>query len=275
MPGRQLNLLFIFIALVITGCGRSSKGAPQFLPGHILDKGDGSELSIERRMTRTWKDYDGDGIPDRLDPDIDDDGVPNLADQYPFDGSRWGEDKDNDGIADFIDFSFAESEVYRALAPLQNELKEKFNVVLINGPLPFTVEQIQNIYLVLNHKEINTRLSFDKLSTIVHYSEKEQNGLARADYDEAWETISFYPAPEIRADMSSFRGTLVHELGHVHAAENPDEFKAFSDAYSDWDSPSEYGKSSVEEGYAEEFAYQVFLQGIIEINPDRFQKSEL
>lgn len=249
MPGQQLK--YIILILLIVSCGGRSEKTPQFLPGHILEKGDGSEYSIDRRLTRTWKDYDGDSIPDRKDPDIDDDGVPNLADQYPFDGKRWGEDLNQNGIADFIDMN----------SELQNDLNNKLGIILINQPEAFSNEQLESLYSVLTNDSMLSKLSYSKLKTIIRYSRTEQIGLTRADYDEGWETISFYPDEENDHDMSSFRGTLVHELGHVHAAENPLEYQTYKD---------QYKGPLPEESYAENFVYQVYKEAIIHINPRRF-----
>lgn len=244
MPGQQLK--YIILILLVISCGGRTEKSPQFLPGHILERGDGSELSIDRRLTRTWKDYDGDGIPDRKDPDIDDDGVPNIADQYPFDGTRWGEDLNQNGIADFIDMN----------SPIQQDLKDRFGIIVINGSEAFSDEQLLSLHTVLTNESILSKLSYSKLSTIVRYSREEQIGFTRADYDEGWETISFYPDEEIDHDMSSFNGTFIHELGHLHAAENPLIYQTFKTSYND---------SIPEESYAENFLYQVYKEGKLHI----------
>ena len=154
MLGQRLNLLFIILAgLVFQSCGKRShlEGAPHFIAGQILVEGDGSELSVDRRMTRTWKDYDGDGIPDRKDADIDNDGVPNIVDQFPFDGTKSGEDKDQDGIMDFVDLSFHKDPKARALAGLQEEIFKKLGVTVVNGTEQFTNDEWASMHEALLH----------------------------------------------------------------------------------------------------------------------------
>ena len=50
-------------------------------------------------LVTTTGDFDGDGIPDALDPDDDDDGVDDVDDAFPFDASEW-DDTDGDGVGD-------------------------------------------------------------------------------------------------------------------------------------------------------------------------------
>lgn len=260
---RDLNLIIILTAgLLIGACGKKHSEAPVFLKAQIVDKGNGSGLSADRRATRTWKDYDGDGLPDRMDPDIDDDGVPNLADQYPFNEKKIGEDKDNDGIPDFIDLN----------TPIQQKIHKELGVFVINGSETFNEEEWKSIEKTLFNSVMLQKLKYDLLKTVVRYSAKEQLDLSRADYDPYWEQISFFPN-EDHKEILSFNGSLVHELGHVHAAENKELFSDFEAAFSDWTSPSEYGESSADEGYAEQFTYEFYLSGELAIDQKRFKPS--
>jgi hypothetical protein len=271
MLGQQLKLLIIIgLALLIQACGPSNRKAPQFIPGQIVDRGDGGELSLDRRLTRTWKDYDGDKISDRMDSDIDDDGIPNLADQYPFDGKKWGEDKDQDGIADFIDLSFTLHSASFEMAKIQEDIFRYLNVTIIHGSDVFTKEEWQAFEATLFHETLISRLQFKELKTIVRYSKNEQQGLTRAEFDPFWKQISFFPNEEHRDNIPAFTGSLVHELGHVHAAENSDTFEQFIHNLSDWVSPSHYGNSSPEEGYAEAFVLEYHQEGELQIDPQRF-----
>ena len=47
-------------------------------------------------------DFDGDGIPNEIDPDDDNDGVPDSKDRFPFNSSE-SSDLDGDGIGDNSD----------------------------------------------------------------------------------------------------------------------------------------------------------------------------
>lgn len=270
MLGQRLNLLIIIgLGLFIQACGPSPRKAPQFIPGQIVDRGDGSELSLDRRATRTWKDYDGDQVSDRMDSDIDNDGIPNLADQYPFDGKKWGEDKDQDGIADFIDLSFTLS-ASPEMAKIQEDIFNYLNVTIIHGSDIFTKEEWQAFEDTLFHETLLARLQFKELKTIVRYSRSEQQGLTRAEFDPFWKQISFFPNEDHVNNAPAFIGSLVHELGHVHAAEDPNVFELFVQTLSAWVSPSRYGNSSPEEGYAEAFVLEYYQEGRLAIDPHRF-----
>lgn len=271
MLGQRLNLLIIIgLGLFIQACSPTPRKAPQFIPGQIVERGDGSELSLDRRATRTWKDYDGDQISDRMDSDIDDDGVSNLADQYPFDGKRWGEDKDQDGIADFIDLSFALNTPSPHMAKIQEDIFKNLQVTIIHGSDVFTKDEWQAFEDTLFHETLMTRLQFKELKTIVRYSKNEQMGLTRAEFDPFWKQISFFPNEEHVDNTPAFIGSLVHELGHVHAAEDSHSFEDFLHELSDWISPSHYGNSSPEEGYAEAFVLEYYQEGKLSIDPQRF-----
>ena len=269
---RSYNFI-IFAVLIFSSCGRSPQieGAPRFLSGQIIERGDGSELSVQRRLTRTWKDYDGDGTPDRLDSDIDNDGIPNLADQYPFDGNRQGEDKDNDEIRDFIDLSFHHNPLVRELATIQEEIFKKIGVTVINGPDNFTYDEWLAMRSTLFHEVMISKIQFKELVTIVRYSQADQLGEARAEFDPYWLQISFYPNSTHLNNVPAFIGSLVHELGHVHAVENPKKFTEFVVNFDQHKifSPSRYGNSSPEEAYAEVFALECYQAGI-EFDESRF-----
>jgi hypothetical protein len=274
MLGQRLNLLFIILAgLVFQSCGKRPQveGAPHFIPGQILLEGNGSELSVDRRLTRTWKDYDGDGIPDRKDPDIDNDGVANIADQFPFDGTKTGEDQDQDGIMDFVDLSFSADPQARALADLQEEIFKKLGVTVINGSDNFTEAEWLAMHQTLFHEVMMAKLKYTQLLTIVRYSKKDQLGETRADFDPFWLQLSFYPNASHQNNVLAFAGSLIHELGHVHAYENPTKFEQFKQDLSLKliTLPSQYATTSVDEAYAEVFALECYMTGM-DLDPKRF-----
>jgi hypothetical protein len=247
MRGPLLNLFILLsLGLFAQACGRPShvEGAPRFVKGQSTIKGSGVELSVDRRLTRTWKDYDGDGLADRLDADIDNDGVANLADQYPFDGAKWGEDSDKDGI------------------------------VVMLGDDRFTDEEWQMLHATLFNEALLLKLRYDELAVIVRYSKEDQLGLARAEFDPYWKQISFFPNEDHLANALSFNGSLVHELGHVHAAENPAALDLFAEHFAGWASPSNYGATSPEEGYAENFLYELVVSGALSVDMRRFERTK-
>ncbi len=272
MRGPLLNLFILLsLGLFAQACGRPShvEGAPRFVKGQITTKGSGLELSVDRRLTRTWKDYDGDGLADRLDADIDNDGVPNLADQYPFDGSKSGEDADQDGIADFIDLGVGP---HKGFADLQQDIFARLGIVVMLGDDRFTDEEWQTLHATLFNEALLLKLRYDELAVIVRYSKEEQLGLARAEFDPYWKQISFFPNEDHLSNARSFNGSLVHELGHVHAAENPQAFALFEAGFANWSSPSLYGATSAEEGYAENFLHQLVLSGAVVVDMKRFDR---
>jgi hypothetical protein len=274
MRGPLLNLFILLsLGLFAQACGRPShvEGAPRFVKGQITIKGSGVELSVDRRLTRTWKDYDGDGLADRLDADIDNDGVANLADQYPFDGAKWGEDSDKDGIADFIDLSVGH---HKGLADLQQDIFARLGIVVMLGDDRFTDEEWQMLHATLFNEALLLKLRYDELAVIVRYSKEDQLGLARAEFDPYWKQISFFPNEDHLANALSFNGSLVHELGHVHAAENPAALDLFAEHFAGWASPSNYGATSPEEGYAENFLYELVVSGALSVDMRRFERTK-
>lgn len=273
MAGQFLNLFFLLgLGLIAQACGKGASvtGAPSFILGQITDPGTGQEFSVSRQATRTWQDYDGDGFSDRLDPDIDDDGIPNLADQYPFDGSQYGTDSDRDGIADFIDLARSGDPERRRLAPLQKQIFQQLRITVILGGENFSQDEWRELHRTLLSQALRARLNYSQLAVIVRYPESERKGETRADYDSLWKQISFFPNDNHRGNPRAFNGSLVHELGHVHAAENPTEFAVFAMSFDGFVSPSRYGASSAEEAYAENFLYQLVQRREVVVDMRRF-----
>ncbi len=272
MSGLRLNLILLLAGLLTQACSKPSQveGAPRFTLSHVTAAGDGSELSVNRRATRTWKDYDGDGLSDRKDADIDDDGVPNLADQYPFDGKKIGEDVNLNGIADFIDMEFHPS--LSELSPLQTKIQHELGITVMNGSDDFSEDEIKMMKETLFHEAIRAKMTYQELKVIVRYSKDDQLGESRADFDPFWKQISFYPNPDHQNNVLAFNASLIHELGHVHAVENPELFEAFTESFSKWTSPSLYGATSPDEGYAEQFLFELWSSGSVLVDSSRFLK---
>ena len=264
MLGKRLNAIFLLLATTLISCGQSLELSmdPQFVAGQILVPGDGSGLSANRRLARTWRDYDGDGVSDRHDWDIDGDGVANLVDQYPFDETKWGEDLNANGITDFVDLHFSAVPEARELSSIQENIFKKTGVIVVNANDEFSLSEWREMSDVILSAQITDRIRFVGLKTIVRYDQNSKPDSRRADYDSGWLQISFYPNELHRSSVSAFRGSLVHELGHVHAFENPDQFLSFKQEFNIWQSPSRYGLTSAEEGYAENFAFMLFGEGV-------------
>ncbi len=271
MLGQRLNFFILSLVLVFTSCGRAPdlSGAPQFVKGQIMLPGDGSGLSMDRRAARTWRDYDGDGLSDRFDWDIDGDGVANLIDQYPFDEKRWGEDKNNNGITDFIDLSLSTDLRDQKLAHYQLEIFNQTSLVVIHGSARFSEAEWLALHEIISSEQLSAEIRFSHIKVLVKYDQNSQVDLRRADFDSHWQQLNLYSNEEHTQSLLSFRGSVIHEFGHVHALENPDKFLQFSTQYSSWVSPSTYGLSSPEEGYAENFALKLYRSGL-DLDPARF-----
>jgi hypothetical protein len=271
MLGQRLNLIIILLLTVITSCGRAPElsGAPQFVAGQVMVPGDGSGLSVDRRATRTWRDYDGDGLSDRLDWDMDGDGVANLVDQYPFNEKLWGLDTNRNGLPDFVDLSLAKDPRDKSVAPLQEAIFRETRVVVIQGSARFSEAEWQALQEIVTSEQLTKKIRFSHLKALVKYDRNSQVDLRRADFDAHWQQMNLYENDEHAASLLSFRGSVIHEFGHVHALENPADFMAFSSRFASWSSPSTYGLSSPEEGYAEDFALKLYRAGL-DLDPSRF-----
>jgi hypothetical protein len=271
MLGQRLNLIIILLLTALTSCGRAPElsGAPQFVAGQIMAPGDGSGLSVDRRSARTWRDYDGDGLSDRLDWDMDGDGVANLVDQYPFDEKRRGEDKNKNGLTDFIDLSLSLDSRDQELAHYQLEIFKQTSLVVIQGSARFSEAEWQALQEIVTSEQLTNVIRFSHVKVLVKYDKSSQVDLRRADFDAHWQQLNLYSNDEHTHSLMSFRGSVIHEFGHVHALENPANFLAFESRHATWSSPSTYGLSSPEEGYAEDFALKLFRAGL-DLDPSRF-----
>lgn len=208
---------------------------------------------------RLWVDTDGDGIPDRRDPDMDNDGVPNVADEFPLDKSTSGVDSDGDGLADFIDLNLkAQKDIFR-----------ETGVVVIHGTGRFTTTQ----WAVLREVLMSSRMRFAvrTLKAVVAHSDAVRTNFYASEYDADWAQATFYPAPADEKAMT-FRGRLLHELGHADAAARPDAYEAFARDWHAWNPISDYGATNPVEGYAENFVWDLFMEHAFTVDTSRFNR---
>lgn len=189
---------------------------PQFLSSQILTHGDQSSYPELDKAT-TYKDFDRDEIPDKMDGDIDNDGVTNYLDQYPFDINKRGKDKDADGIPDFVDIEGEVGEV-------QEELAQKKGIVLVFDGARFSDKEIEIIRGEFIEKSFSDLEDFSKLKTIIKRKDEGDN---RAHYNHFWNAIEFFPN-EYHKSTINFTHTLVHETFHALAYQNIKAFKEFS-----------------------------------------------
>jgi len=103
-----LFLLLTSLALVVSACGDDGRpptggdgGDDAMLPPQPDQDGDGISDVDEARATN--RDTDGDGMPDYLDLDSDNDSIPDAVEAGDADTNTAPEDADMDGIANFVD----------------------------------------------------------------------------------------------------------------------------------------------------------------------------
>ncbi|HLW58000.1 MAG TPA: thrombospondin type 3 repeat-containing protein [Bacteriovoracaceae bacterium] len=246
---------FLLLLILITSCGKNENIENRFTSAH----------HFYANQTQVWKDTDKDGIQDRFDFDIDGDGIPNLADQYPYDPQNFGEDSNHNGIPDFIDFEFHPT--LKELSSIQERLLKEKGIYLINAESDFTKEEILSIENILLNEEINLRLSFNKLKVVAKYPAHKRSNFVRASFDPYWEQISFYDVPELN-NILSFNASFVHELGHVYQHESPEAFEEFKK------NPlylTQYAHSSLEEAFAEMFLFKIQELEIFDLDISRFE----
>lgn len=244
----------LLLLILITSCGKNENLENRFTSAH----------HFYANQTQVWKDTDKDGVQDRFDFDIDGDGIPNLADQYPYDPQKFGEDSNNNGIPDFIDFEFHPT--LKELSFIQERLLNEKGIYLINAESDFTAEEVLSIENIIFNEAINIMLSFNKLKVIAKYPANKRSNFVRASFDPYWEQISFYNVQEFK-NIQTFNSSFVHELGHVYQHEAPLVFKEFKDG------PlylTQYAHSSLEEAFAEMFLFEIIELKIFDLDTSRF-----
>lgn len=145
-------MMFLLIHVGVgTGCSpklqEHSFETATFLTGQVIpdqvrrEQLENAELSLN-------DDLDGDQTIDRLDQDIDGDGVLNLVDQAPFDANATGEDQDQDGIPDWIDYLvggvLAKNITYGA-AILQENIFNEYHIYVISDRSVWSENELQFI----------------------------------------------------------------------------------------------------------------------------------
>lgn len=157
-------------------------------------------------------------LPDRLNWDIDGDGVPNLADQYPYDVTRSGEDSDGDGLPDFIDFKVGDERN----SWLQKEFLKRWNIYVINDGAAFTERELEAIYGALSRGVLSRVGSFPFVSTLIKRKGKAAASHLLGEYDRFWRVITVYEGTEEDTHV-----TFLHELFHALSVQYPHAYEAF------------------------------------------------
>lgn len=258
MLGKSSMIRFFFFLILATSCGKNASIEDRFTNSH----------HFYGNQTHVWKDTDKDGSPDRFDDDIDGDGIPNLADQYPFDSKKFGEDTNHNGIPDFIDFQYHPT--LADLSHIQERLLQEKGIYLVNAESDFTREEVISLANILFDENINDLLSFSKLKVIAKYPVHKRTNFTRASFDIYWEQISFYEVEEFK-NIRSFISSFVHELGHLYQHESP---QVFADFKNDPIFLTQYAHTSLEEAFAEWFLYETSQIIDAEFDLSRFEFEE-
>ncbi len=244
--------------LLISSCGKSSrKETPVFLKGQIttgMPAEYEDKIGIISSLKRhdLFLDTDRDGIRDRDDFDIDNDGIPNDCDHAPFDIKSGNEDSDRDQIPDFCDLTSGK------LQSLQEEIFTKYGILLnLNEDFgdDFNPDDLRK---ATAHIASKAQLPNPQLVTLA--LTREIPAGEYGVYDKDWKNIRLKPdsAPhEEFPAITMSTWTLVHELFHFVGASNTKLFQDFSTWYKaaskeqDFSYPTEYAKTAEEEYFAE------------------------
>ncbi|OIQ15512.1 MAG: hypothetical protein BM556_17900 [Bacteriovorax sp. MedPE-SWde] len=168
-----------------------------------------------------FEDHDFDGIPDKLDHDIDGDGVHNLLDHSPLNEQEKGVDKDNDGIMDHIDFDYTKYVDNRPLADLQELIKKDYGITIVStikltNELKLFIDSVLSKNLVSNHKALEVIVIKDR-----NYDNPNYRGI----YDKYWKQITLYKRN--LSTNTNFQLVLSHEYFHFIQNQN----KSFYDLF--------------------------------------------
>ncbi|OUR99638.1 hypothetical protein A9Q84_01045 [Halobacteriovorax marinus] len=216
------TLLLLSLLLLASCAGkRDDLGTNfNFSSAHVLAKGDRKvyldDSNQDLDLASIHDDFDLDRIPDLFDDDIDNDGILNYADKYPYDQEKENEDIDTDGIPDFIDFEVMgdyKKGYVKAHKVLQERLFKERNVLIISVDRVLKTSEIDAL-----NKEFftGTLSSFKKLPRlkIIYKSPENLYDTKFAEYNKYWKTIVLYQNSYFEKDQFNFNNSLVHEVFH-------------------------------------------------------------
>lgn len=197
--------------------------------------------AIDERDAWVFLDTDGDGIRDRFDWDIDGDNIPNTADEFPFDQTKYGEDEDLDGLANHIDLLYLQGENQDFQKTLY-----KSGIFLIEAEARFSREELVVLIELLESYPFIK----DSIKTIVRRPFLSGSSAEIAKYDSHWRQLTFFHED---LSISEYKATLFHELGHIFQSIFPDEFEAIISEIHYDEYPSNYSSENSDELLAECF----------------------
>lgn len=212
-----MRLLIVAFLLLGTHIGHSASDRCQFFQLHK-----GFKRAVQKKCSdrSLYADTDYDGLPDWKrhplfgdilypnDPDIDNDGVPNVADPRPF------RDSANDRTSDdLLPFHLQNHKNWR-LRNLQRRLFRETGMYAIDGNVPWSQRQLTVLVDIMTSSfGISLRPHLSRLDYFLSYSKlgkKPSSGL----YLEPINAIAVVPFRS-RTDTRIFTRTLLHEIGHA------------------------------------------------------------
>lgn len=257
----------------MVSCGaRDQKHFPVLLQGQITTGMPESYLSKDGLISSLKRqdlilDTDKDGILDRDDFDIDNDGIPNDCDIAPFDKNNGKKDSDKDGLPDFCDLTAnGETSNLNSFQVTQAEVFKSYKVMLNLSEGDERTFDTKLLSKILKHVSGLQTLPGDNLRTITL-----TDSLPLGEYgvfDSDWHSIRLKADESIHEEFSHITNTswsMVHELFHF-VATNKTLYKEFSKRYASQKKhdtlifPTEYSRVSEEEFYAEEQTLMFFLK---------------
>lgn len=256
----MINKLLFFTKAIcplflIISCGNKphAQGASILLNGQLTSRIPLAYLNQSGYMDSLEKyqlifDTDGDGLIDKDDDDIDNDGVPNECDSAPFDPKIGNEDTDHNGIYDYCDFKSNDER-----SRMQVDIFNNFHILLVEDNLHFTLSNLKFINDVLTLFSLDKSLPDSKLKTIVLTSKLAYGEVG--NYDPNWSSIRLFINNNV-----NWKWAFIHEYEHFYAKTHPDFFNSFTSHYISLKKnhelfyPTEYSRSDDGDNVDEYFA---------------------
>lgn len=263
--------LVIFISVILVSCGKNNSQDTFSIKDKFLSN-QKVEIFWDDILAYNFIDTDDDGTVDRYDYDIDNDGVLNLLDLAPFDKTVWGEDKNQNGITDFLDFRFKEDKTEREAECQEDLLREK-QIVYVEDDVDLSEAHtlsVCNIFLQTSMKNI----PFRHLKVIAARDYRDSNFGEYGDYDRYWYSANLFIDSMMTGHLSKFNTTLVHEAFHSLEIDN---YKLFMEMTSkDFRySISQQAEIDDHEYFAEAFSSIYLYYENIEYDVLRYEEQEI
>ncbi|MBI4042237.1 MAG: hypothetical protein HY391_02065 [Deltaproteobacteria bacterium] len=215
-------------------------------------------------------DYDEDGLPNQLDPDLDGDFVPNVVDQYPIDRRRWGEDEDYDNIPDWVDYAIGgrlKAGITERMAEIQLDLA-CLGIFVFDETASFSEDELEIIErAVRDPLQLKPFLYLSTLHAIVKRAGRGSLKGRFGDYHQYWNYIVLYEGAWEPIHPERLRNVLFHEWMHAVAKQYPRKYEEFLKVAGWSIYPGEY--YTIFEYLNPNGERVQFAEGDFELHPDR------